>query len=66
MMEIIGDDSARREMFLKSLYNFEPNKRGSGVGLNYFAQEIRQERNEIAVKLKRFYKLHARRLKLST
>ena len=65
MMKIIGDDSERREMFLKSVYNFEPNKRGPGVGLNSFAKELRQERNEIAVTLKKYYKLYRRRLRLS-
>jgi len=65
IMFIIGDDSERREMFLKTVHNFEPGQRGSGSGLNAFDQELRKERNEIAALLKKYYKLHPKRFKLT-
>jgi len=65
MMEIIGDDHKRREMFLKAVHDFDPGRRGIGRGLNEFAQEFRQERNEIGAILKKYFKLYAKRPNLS-
>ena len=65
IMAIIGDDPERREMFLKSARDFESGRRGFGGGFNEFAQELRQERNEIAALLKKYNKLHVKRLRLS-
>jgi hypothetical protein len=63
-LAIIGNDSKRRELFLKTVRNFEPGRRNYR-GFNAFAAELRLERDEMAALLKKYNKLYPNRHRLS-
>jgi hypothetical protein len=61
---IIGNDQNERRKFRRAVYNFKPGSKGQRGGLKQYAAKLRQERDDMANLLKRYYKLDSVRLKL--